>query len=129
MLNFSSLLLALAAPGALAGAQTNTDDARAIADAGADLAAELIMTGQKRAAIERLELQRKAEPGDAAVLINLGIAYAQMGYDDMARSTFKTAMTARKVEDLATADGRTMDSRRLAREALQMLDRGEFVSS
>ena len=59
-------------------------------------------------------------------LINLGIAYAQRGDDAKARAAFEAALTCHEVVDLDTADGSTTDSRRLARRAIRMLERGEF---
>jgi Tfp pilus assembly protein PilF len=129
MLNLTSLALALAAQGAVVAAPSNAQDAGQIADAATELAVDLIMTGQKQAALIRLEQQRDMEPNDPAVLINLGIAYAQMGYEEKARASFKIALASPQTQELDTADGRTMDSRRLARHALQMLDRGEFAPS
>ncbi|MBA4768637.1 MAG: hypothetical protein H2049_13530, partial [Porphyrobacter sp.] len=65
-------------------------------------------------------------PGDAAVLINLGIAYARMGDETRARDAFRQALACEEVVELETADGLATDSRRLARKALKMLERGEF---
>ena len=126
MLNLSSLALALAAPAALAGSPIADKDAESIANSATEFAADLIMAGDKRAAMMRLEEKRDADPKDPAILINLGIAYAQLGYDQKARDQFKGALSSDVSQDLELADGRTMESRRLARRALQMLDRGEF---
>ena len=129
MLNLSSLALALAAPAALAGSPIANDDAAAIAQSATEFAADLIMAGDKQKALIRLEQRLEAAPNDPAILINLGIAYAQMGYDSKARASFEDALACPKPQELAIADGRTLDSRRLARQALQMLDRGEFRPS
>ncbi|MBU7581109.1 MAG: tetratricopeptide repeat protein, partial [Porphyrobacter sp.] len=67
-----------------------------------------------------------ANPHDAAVLINLGIAYAQAGHDAKARAAFEQALACHEVIELDTADGSATDSRRLARKAIKMLERGEF---
>ena len=85
MLNLSSLALALAAPAALAGSPIADKDAESIANSATEFAADLIMAGDKRAAMMRLEEKRDADPKDPAILINLGIAYAQLGYDQKAR--------------------------------------------
>ena len=129
MLNLSSLALALAAPVALAGSPIANDDAAAIAQSATEFAADLIMAGDNQKALIRLEQKRDISPQDPAILINLGIAYAQMGYDQKARASFEDALTSPKPQTLNIADGRTLDSRRLARQALQMLDRGEFRPS
>ena len=129
MINLTCLALALAVPAALAGSPIASKEADSIAESATEFAAELIMAGDKRAALIQLEQKLEAAPNDPAVLINLGIAYAQMGYDEKARDTFEGALTSPKAEQLNIADGRVMDSRRLARKALQMLDRGEFRPS
>lgn len=133
MLTMASLALALAAPAAPADMRTAIDNADQIfvqnGEASADMGAELILTGQKQAAITMLEQRRQMQPQDPAYLINLGVAYAQMGDVAKARSSFEGALSSRDVQELATADGRTLDSRLIAREALQMLDRGEFIGS
>ena len=56
------------------------------------------------------------------------IAQAQRGNNAEARTLFEAAMRSREVVDLETANGSATDSRRLARLALAMLDRGEFRS-
>lgn len=91
-----------------------------------ELAAKPLAAGQKEEAIAVLEKASAADPDDAAVLINLGIAYAQAGDEDKARAAFEAAIASRDVIELDTADGATTDSRRLARKALKMLERGEF---
>jgi Tfp pilus assembly protein PilF len=76
--------------------------------------------------LARLQRASAANPHDAAVLINLGIAYAQAGDDAKARAAFEQALACHEVIELDTADGTATDSRRLARKAIRMLDRGEF---
>jgi len=68
----------------------------------------------------------KAYPNDPALRINLGIAHAQAGNETEAREQFEAAIASREVLELDTADGRTTNSRRLARQAMAMLKRGEF---
>lgn len=92
----------------------------------AGLAAETIADGRTMQAIAQLEGELAIYPGDPAVLINLGIVHAQSGDDIKAREHFEAAMRARDVVELETADGSTTDSRRLARHALAMLERGDF---
>jgi len=92
----------------------------------APLAAESISKGENLRAIAMLEEQLDEHPGDPALLINLGIAHAQRGEDRQANDYFEAAMHSRYAIDLETADGSLIDSRRLARRAQAMLERGEF---
>ena len=100
----------------------------ALASAGesGELAAQTLAAGREDEALAVLQRASAADPHDAAVLINLGIAYAQKGDDAKARAAFEAALTCHEVVELDTADGTATDSRRLARKALRMLDRGEF---
>lgn len=91
-----------------------------------DLAAATLATGRGDEAIVTLQRASAADPHDPAVMINLGIAYAHRGDDAKARAAFEAALTCHEVVDLDTADGSTTDSRRLARRAIRMLERGEF---
>lgn len=96
---------------------------------GAGLASTALADGKALTAIELLQTELKESPQDPAILINLGIAYAQTGSEAEARTHFEAALTSRQVIELDTANGRTTDSRRLARQAISMLDRGEFRPS
>lgn len=91
-----------------------------------ELAVQPLAAGQADRALVMLEKASTADPQDAAVLINLGIAYAQTGNDAKARTAFEAALACDDVIELDTADGNTTDSRRLARKAIKMLERGEF---
>lgn len=91
-----------------------------------DLAANPLAAGRGDEAIAVLEKASAANPHDAAVLINLGIAHAQRGDDAKARTAFEAALACHEVIELDTADGAATDSRRLARKAIKMLERGEF---
>lgn len=90
------------------------------------LAVQPLAQGESVRAIAMLKTALEDTPGDPALLINLGIAYAQGGNEAEARASFEAAMASREVIELEMANGATMDSRRLARRALGMLDRGEF---
>lgn len=94
-------------------------------DAG-DLAAQSLAAGHGDEALATLQRASAADPDDAALLINLGIAYAQQGEDAKARAAFEAALASDAVIELETADGTATDSRRLARKALKMLSRGAF---
>ncbi|WP_158094038.1 tetratricopeptide repeat protein [Erythrobacter tepidarius] len=91
-----------------------------------ELAAQTLAAGREDEALAVLQRASAADPHDPAVLINLGIAYAHKGEDAKARAAFEAALACREVVELDTADGSTTDSRRLARKALRMLERGEF---
>lgn len=91
-----------------------------------ELAVRPLAAGRAEQALATLEKASSENPHDAAVLINLGIAYAQMGNDAKARAAFEQALACHEVVELDTADGTATDSRRLARKAIKMLERGEF---
>ncbi len=91
-----------------------------------ELAVQPLIAGRGEQAIAMLEKASAADPHDPAVLINLGIAYAHLGDETKARAAFEAALTSREVIELDTADGTATDSRRLARKAIRMLERGEF---
>ena len=91
-----------------------------------DLAAAPLAAGRGDEALAVLEKASASDPHDAAVLINLGIAHAQRGDDAKARAAFEAALACHEVIELDTADGAATDSRRLARKAIKMLERGEF---
>lgn len=91
-----------------------------------ELAAQTLAAGQEDEALATLIRATAANPHDPAVLINLGIAYAHKGDEAKARTAFEAALACHEVVELDTADGTATDSRRLARKALKMLERGEF---
>jgi tetratricopeptide (TPR) repeat protein len=115
-MSFTAFALVILAAGPLAG----------VPPPAPELAAQPLAAGHAGQAIVTLEQASSADPHDAAVLINLGIAYAQMGEETKARAAFEQALACHEVVELETADGTSTDSRRLARKALKMLDRGEF---
>jgi len=91
-----------------------------------ELAAETLAAGRADEALAMLEKASAARPHDAAVMINLGIAYAHAGDETKARAAFEQALACHEVVELDTASGVATDSRRLARKAIRMLERGEF---
>jgi tetratricopeptide (TPR) repeat protein len=121
----SVTVLALALIGATPMAAAPAAQMQA-APEGRELAAQPLAAGRMDEALAVLERASAADPRDAAVLINLGIAYAQAGDEVKARAAFQQALACDEVIELDTADGTATDSRRLARKALKMLDRGEF---
>jgi len=120
-----ALALALAAANPLAAAPV-VSPANVAPETSPELAAGKIAAGRADQALATLEQASAADPQDAAVLINLGIAYAQTGDEVRARDAFRQALACEDVIELTTADGTATDSRRLARKALKMLERGEF---
>lgn len=91
-----------------------------------ELAAAPLVAGRTDHALATLEKASAADPQDAGVLINLGIAYAQAGDEARARAAFEAAVACNETIELETADGEVTDSRILGRKALKMLARGEF---
>ena len=86
---------------------------------------EQLATGQDAAAIARIESQPSGA-ADPARLINLGIAYARRGDAGQARAHFEAALSSPDRMELETATGAWVDSRVLARQALAMLENGQF---
>lgn len=117
---FSALAIALVV------AITPANAPRASLTEAPELAAQPLAAGRASQAITMLERASAADPQDAAVLINLGIAYAHAGDEAKARAAFERALACNDVVELDTADGTATDSRRLARKAIRMLERGEF---
>ena len=91
-----------------------------------DVAFDSLARGRNAEAIAIIDADEAIEAADPARLINLGIAYARTGNDSRARAYFEAAMQSEDRVSLETADGQWIDSARLARKALKMLDKGEF---
>ena len=89
----------------------------------ADVAYEELAAGRTEGAITSLEASLKETPGDPALLINLGTAYARAGRMDEARDAFRSAIAAEDRYRVQLADGSWEDSRKIARLALDSLDR------
>ena len=90
---------------------------------GAEAAYEQLAAGENEGAIERLEAALEQTPGDPALLINLGTAYAREGRMDEARDAFRDAIAAQDRYRVQLPDGSWEDSRKVARLALDSLDR------
>ncbi|MEE4316951.1 MAG: tetratricopeptide repeat protein, partial [Erythrobacter sp.] len=120
-MSLTAFALALVAAAPLADAPAARLQSVAASD---NLAAQTLAAGREDEALAVLQRAAAADPHDPAVLINLGIAYAHKGEDAKARTAFEAALTCHEVIELDTADGTATDSRRLARKALRMLDRG-----
>ena len=121
-MSFTALALALVAATPLAGAPS------AMLAEAPEFAARTLVAGRAGDALATLETASAADPHDSAVMINLGIAYAQAGNEAKARAAFVQALACHEAVELETANGGTTDSRRLARKAIRMLERGEFRS-
>ncbi len=93
-----------------------------------EAAFEELTTGANGNAIAQLEAALERTPGDPALLINLGTAYSREGRFDEAREAFRSAMEAEDRYRVQLADGSWEDSRRVARMALDSLDRTAFAS-
>ena len=83
----------------------------------------LTAAGRTENATARLEASLAETPGDPALLINLGTAYARAGRMDEARDAFRAAIAAEDRYRVQLADGSWEDSRKVARLALDSLDR------
>ena len=115
----SALFLVQAAP--MAAAQDRTPDS-------AESAYEQLAAGENDGAIERLEAALDQTPGDPALLINLGTAYAREGRMGEARDAFRNAISAEDRYRVQLADGSWEDLRKVARLALDSLDRTAFAA-
>lgn len=81
--------------------------------------------GRSMAAIQKIEHADARDADHPARLINLGVAFARVGQVDKARAMFDAAAGAERFR-LETASGDWIDSRTLAREAIAMLENGDF---
>jgi Tfp pilus assembly protein PilF len=95
-------------------------------EAAVEVAYPEMRAGRSAAAINKIEHADARDANHPARLINLGIAYARVGQTDKAREAFEQAATSEDRYRLETASGEWLDSRDLAREALAMLERGDF---
>lgn len=87
-----------------------------------DVEYEAIISGEAREAIERLEAVRAENPGDPALLINLGAAYAAIGEYALAEQAYRDAIASDDRYELELANGDWIDSRHAARLALVSLE-------
>ncbi len=87
-----------------------------------EVAYETLAAGEARQAIANLEALREQNPGDPALLINLGSAYAELGDTEAAARYYRAAAESEIRYQLELADGTWVDSRRAARTALLRLE-------
>lgn len=120
------MIAILAAAGILAiqaGSATLIDDSAA----DTDVAYEQLVAGEAQAAITRLEAVLLENPGDPALLINLGSAYAEIGNLEKAAEAYRAAATSEDRYLLELAGGEWVDSRIAARRALRTLEARGFA--
>ncbi|MEZ5710349.1 MAG: tetratricopeptide repeat protein [Blastomonas sp.] len=113
-------LVAMAAP-ALAQEAPAAKDSEIGYEAG-ELGFAALRKGDYRTAINQMESAEQRDPNDPARMINLGHAHAKLGQTDAARQYFQAAISSRKSFDIILANGKVVDSRAAAREALKRLD-------
>ncbi|MDF1834878.1 MAG: tetratricopeptide repeat protein [Alteraurantiacibacter sp. bin_em_oilr2.035] len=87
-----------------------------------EVAYEELLAGDDAAAITVLEAELAQNPGDPAVLINLGAAYARIGNWERAEHYYSTARDGQREYQLELANGRWLDSRDAARLALASVE-------
>lgn len=87
-----------------------------------DVEYDALVSGKARTAIAQLEQARAENPGDPALLINLGAAYAAVGEYSQAQQAYRDAIASEDRYELELANGDWIDSRRAARMALLSLD-------
>ena len=83
---------------------------------------DALVSGEARTAIAQLEQARAENPGDPALLINLGAAYAAVGDYALAQQAYRDAIASEDRYELELANGDWIDSRRAAQMALLSLD-------
>jgi len=94
-----------------------------------DVGYDQLAQGQPAAAIARINGNRAAATRDPAALINLGAAYARLGERQKAEDCYRAAIASPDRYELQRADGSWMDSRRIAREALDALTASERLAA
>lgn len=122
---------ALTVLAALAFATATTPSAAANAQniATRDVAFEDLADGREAKAIARLQAGLRQNPGDPAILINLGTAYARQGDRENAARSFRAARDSSVRYRLELADGSWADSREAARRALAGIGVYETLAS
>lgn len=80
-----------------------------------------LVEGRPEDAIARIEADRRLRD-DPVARINLGSAHAKLGHLQLAKQNFRAAMRSDDRFDVQLHDGRIMDSREAAREAISRLE-------
>lgn len=94
-----------------------------------DVAYEDMSAGRSEQAIAALEAQLESNPDDPATLINLGTAYFRANRLEDAREAFREAAASEERYRVELADGSWEDSRKIARMALDSLDRTALAAN
>src|SRR5690606_34705590 len=97
-------------------------------EAGAEAAYEQLAAGANQDAIARIQAALAQNPGAPALLTSLGTAYSREGRVEEARAACRNAIAAEERYRVQLADGSWEDSRRVARIALDCLDRTAFAA-
>ncbi|MEP7348888.1 MAG: hypothetical protein ABI668_02925 [Sphingorhabdus sp.] len=82
---------------------------------------DALMAGDNDRAISQIMANERVNRNDPARLINLGQAYARTGRTAQAVELFNAAIESRDELDLILADGRVMNSKEAAKQALTKL--------
>ena len=93
-----------------------------------DVAYAELARGDAQGAIERIRANREVAATDPAALINLGAAHARIGKVRKAEKLYRAAIASPERYELELADGTWMDSRRVARLAIDKLERNETLA-
>ena len=83
-----------------------------------DVAFGELTEGDPQVALAQLEAALADNPGDPAILINLGAAHARLGNFERAEFFYRAARESTEQYELELADGRWLDSREAATLAL-----------
>jgi tetratricopeptide (TPR) repeat protein len=83
---------------------------------------DALLAGDNEMALQQLEASEKIYANDPARLINLGQVYVRMGRTSDAARMFMAAMQSDHNFDLVLADGKVVNSRDAANQALQNMN-------
>lgn len=117
---FASILIALSATGVAQAEPTLSGE---VAYPQKAIGYDALIAGDNERAISDM-LSGNVSRHDPAFLLNLGQAYARIGNVSKARELFRIAARKREDVDLVLADGRVMNSKLAARQALATVQVG-----
>lgn len=93
-----------------------------------DVAYDALVRGDAASAKADLEARLENQPGDPALLINLGAAHAKLGQMHEAQAAYLAAADSDLNYRLELSDGRWMEARRAARLALRTLEQPQTLA-
>jgi cytochrome c-type biogenesis protein CcmH/NrfG len=93
-----------------------------------DAAYQQLTAGQTDEAIAHLEAELARNPDDPALLINLGTAYFRANRIEESRDAFRRAAASEQRYSVELADGSWEDSHKVARRALEAVDRAVLAA-